>query len=249
MTQAQAEALLGGIIPEETDPKFFSQHLAAYTFTRRFAAGKRVLEIGFGDGYGCNYLAETAREVTGIDMAPGNIPRAQAKYPRPNLRFLHMEGSRLLFPDAAFDVVGTFQVIEHIPEPLLIQFLTEIRRVLAPGGVACISTLNLAHNMKPGKAYQKICEHEKEFTGPEFQALVGQVFPRLELYGLYLTPKHRLFERLKKWGVNRLGPAERNPVARFYRQVTVADFRTQRGVTREALDLIAVGYKPDEETR
>ena len=240
MTQAQADAHLCGLVPEEHDRRFVSQHLAAYAFTRQFVAGKRVLEIGFGDGYGANYLAEAAAEVTGIDMAPGNIPRAQAKYPRPNLRFLHMEGTTLDFPDAAFDVVGSFQVIEHIPEARLGDHLSEVRRVLAPGGLYCVSTLNLAHNMKPGQPYEKLCYHEKEFTGPQLRELLSRVFPSVELHGLYLTPRHQLFLRLKKWGLDRIGPAGLNPVMRFYDRMSVEAFRTKPRVSRAALDLIAV---------
>ena len=198
MTQAQSEAYTSGIAPEETDARFLAQHLAAYAFTRRFVAGKRVLEIGFGDGYGSNDLADVAADVTGIDMAPGNIPRAQAKYPRPNLQFLHMEGTHLRFPDRSFDVVGSFQVIEHIPEAQLGDHLTEVRRVLIPEGIYCLSTLNLEHNIKPGRPYQKMCMHEKEFTGSELHALLTRFFPQVDLYGLYLTPKHRLYLRLKQ---------------------------------------------------
>jgi len=240
MTQAQAEAHLCGVIPEETDARFLSQHLAAYAFTRQFARGKRVLEIGFGEGYGANYLAEVAQDVTGIDAAPGNIPRAHAKYPRNNLHFLHMEGSGLTFPDASFDLVGSFQVIEHIPEPQLVSFLTEIRRVLNPAGLCCISTLNLEHNMKPGKPYNKLCYHEKEFTGPELRALLERIFPHVELHGLYLSRPHRFYQRLKRWGLMNVGPSHVNPIARFYERMSVDDYRTRPGVSRAALDLIAV---------
>ena len=240
MTQAQAEAHLCGVIPEETDARFLSQLLAAYVFTRQFVRGKRVLEIGFGEGYGANDLADVAQEVIGIDAAPGNIPRAQAKYPRRNLHFLHMEGSVLQFPDASFDVVGSFQVIEHIPEPQLVPFLTEIRRVLKREGLCCISTLNLEHNMKPGKPYNKLCYHEKEFTGPELRALLARVFPHVELYGLHLSQSHRFYQRLKRWGLMKLGPPHLNPVARFYERMSVDDYRARPGVSRAALDLIAV---------
>ena len=240
MTQAQTQAYVCGLIPEDTDPRFFAQHLAAYAFTRQFVAGKRVLEVGFGEGFGLHYLAEVAREATGVDIAPGNIPRAQQKYRRPNLRFLHSDGATLPFPDGTFDVIGSFQVIEHIPEPQLLGFVSEIRRVLAPDGLACLSTLNLAHNMKPGRPYAKLCYHEKEFTGPELQALLARIFPAVELYGLYLTPKHRCYQRLKKWGLMALGPSAWNPIARFYQRVSVNDFQARPGVTRAALDLLAV---------
>ena len=243
MTQAQADAYVCGVEPEHNDPRFVAQHLAAYTFTRQFARGKRVLEIGFGEGFGANYLAEEAGEVVGVDLAPGNIPRAQAKYRRPNLRFFRMEGTKLDFPDGSFDVVGSFQVIEHIPEPQLPTYLAEIRRVLRENGVAVISTLNLDHNMKPGTTYQKLCYHEKEFTGPELRALLKRFFPYVELHGLYLTWEHQVMLRLKRWGLNTIGPPRLNPVARYYDRITVNDFRTKPVATRQALDLLALCRK------
>lgn len=243
MTQAQQEAHLCGLEPEKTDPRFFAQHLAAYVFTRPHAVGKRVLEVGFGEGYGSDYLAEAAQEVVGIELAPGNIPRATEKYRRPNLRFLQMDAAKLSFPEASFDVACSFQVIEHIPEPLLPAYLGEIFRILSPSGLCVISTLNLAHNMKPGRPYEKLIYHEKEFTAPELKALLSKAFPSVALYGLHLTWPHRVFQRLKRWGLNRIGPASLNPVARFYQRTSPADFRVSRDVSDEALDLIALCRK------
>ena len=243
MTQAQADAYECGLVPEHSDARFVSQHLAAYAFTRQFVRGKRVLEIGFGEGFGANYLAEVAQEVVGVDIAPGNLPRARAKYPRANLQFVLTTGAALEFPDASFDVVGSFQVIEHIAEPQLTDYLTEIRRILTPEGLCVISTLNLEHNRKPGRPYEKLRYHEKEFTGPELRELLERVFPRVELYGLYLSPAHHVAERLKKWGLMKWGPPSLNPIARFYDHMTVERFRTRSRVSPAALDLIAVCRK------
>ena len=240
MTQAQTQAHLCGLVPHEHDPQFVAQHMSAYVFAQALASGKRVLEVGFGSGYGTAYLAEVAQEVIGIDMALGNIPRATAAYPKTNLRFLHMDATRLAFPEASFDLVCSFQVIEHIPEPQLSQYCAEIRRVLRPAGLACLSTLNLAHNMKPGKRYDKLIYHEKEFTAPELEALLTQVFPHVEILGLHLTAKHRVFRRLKRWGLDRYGPPPLNPIARFYQCASAKDFVVTRNVSTAALDLIAL---------
>ncbi len=103
MTQAQSDAEQCGLIPEENNSWFFAQHLSAYAFARPRVSGSRVLEVGFGDGYGAAYLAEAAREVVAVDVTAGNIPRARSKYPRPNLSFQEFDGLRLPFPDASGD--------------------------------------------------------------------------------------------------------------------------------------------------
>ena len=243
MTQAQEEANLCGMVPTDHDPRFAAQHMAAYVFARSLVAGKRVLAIGFGEGYGADYLAQAAAEVIGVDMASGNIPRASAKYQRTNLSFQRMDATRLAFPDGTFDAVCSFQVIEHIPEPQLPSAVADVARVLKPGGFYCLSTLNLAHNMKPGKPYEKLIYHEKEFTAPELEALLRGAFPEVDMRGLHFTRTHRVFDRLKKWGLDRFGPASLNPVARFFQQTSPGDFRVTRDVSAAALDLYAICRK------
>ena len=63
------------------------------------------------------------------------------------------------------------------------------------------------------------------------------------MHGLYLTRRHQLFLRLKRWELMKLGPARMNPIARFYDRVSVEDYRTKPRVSRHALDLIAVRRK------
>ncbi len=234
VTQAQTDAELCGLIPEENDPGFVAQHLSAYAFIRPQLAGKRVLEVGFGDGYGAAYLAEGAAEVGGVDIVPGNAPRAQAKYPASNLVFRHFDGMRLPFPEGAFDAAVSCQVIEHVPEPQLPAWLSEIRRVLKPGGQFFVSTLNLDQAMKPGKPYQKLIYHEKEFTAPELEALLKQVFSSVTLFGLHPSFKHRFFRRLKRWGFF---------VRSYFSRMTVRDFVVRPADLRRAVDLLALCTK------
>ncbi len=234
MTQQQEQAELCGLIPEENDPGFVAQHLSAYAFVQPRIVGQRVLEVGFGDGYGMAYLAKAARELVGVDIAPGNVPRAQAKYPAPNLTFQQFDGLRLPFSEGEFDAVFAFQVIEHIPQLQLIPWLTEIRRVLKEGGHFYLSTLNLEHAQKPGQPYQKLVYHEKEFTAPELTALLGQVFEKVTLFGLHPTLKHRFFRRLKRWGILVKG---------YFNRMGVGDFVVTRSRVRRAIDLYAICEK------
>ena len=235
MTQAQQEADLCGMVPEDNPPIFVAQHLSAYAFARPQVAGQRVLEVGFGSGYGTVYLAEQAREVVGVDVVEGNIARAQTSYARANVRYLSFDGRHLPFDDGAFDAACSFQVIEHVPEPQLVAWLTEIRRVLVPGGRFFVSTLNLEHNRKPGRPYEKLPYHEKEFTAPELHELLARVFPHVAMHGLQPTLLHRGVRRLKRWGFL---------IQRFYDRASTADFVVMPRGIRRAIDLIAVCQAP-----
>ena len=165
----------GGIDPEAESPRFVAKHLSAYHFARPYAKG-RVLEVGFGDGYGASFLAAAAHEVKAIDLFDRNVNVASAKYPKSNLQFLQMDATAIQWADHYFDLTVSFQVIEHIPEALLPVYLQEIRRVTRVGGTVCLSTLNLKKNQKPGKPYQKAPHHDKEFTPQEFQDLLAPFF-------------------------------------------------------------------------
>lgn len=219
---------------ERYDTAILMSHLCAYRLTGSVSRDRRVLEIGSGRGYGAYYLAHLAREVVGMDLDAVAIERSARLFQRPNLAYRAGSATPLAFPDGAFDVLGTFQVIEHIPEPQLPQFVSEMARALSPDGVAVISTLNLDHNRKNDR-YQKFYQHEKEFTAPELAALLRGAFAHVTIYGLYPNRRYRLYRRLKKWGLRRW-----DPVRRFYEQLSTDEFCLQPTVTRQAIDLIAV---------
>ena len=232
-----------GINPEKESPRFVAKHLSAYHFARRFSNGK-ILEIGFGDGYGSSFLAESAQEVKAIDLFERNASAAAVKYLKPNLEFLQMNATDLRWPDDTFDLTVSFQVIEHIPEALLTSFVAEIRRVTRRDGVVCLSTLNLKKNQKPGTPYSKSPHHDKEFTAGDLIELLKPFFCQVDLYGLYPSLKHAFFERLKKVGVFNFLPDSLNPASRYFRKITVDDFQwLKKSTVDDSIDLMAVCYK------
>ncbi len=122
-------------------------------------------------------------------------------------------------------------------------FVRELFRVLKKGGICLISTLNVDHNKKAGsKAYTKFFQHHKEFDQKELRALLEKIFPRVEMYGLEISIKHRIFQRLKKWGFSRYN-FKYNLVKKFYKEVSPKDFRIKKNVSRKSLDLIALCKK------
>jgi SAM-dependent methyltransferase len=226
---------------ERYDRQLLMSHLCAYRLAATLGRGRRMLEIGCGSGYGAYYLAHMAARVTAVDSDASVIARAQERFRRSNLEYRAGDGRSLGLPDGSFDVVGTFQVIEHIPEPQLVAFVRELARMIAPDGAVIISTLNLERNRKPGHPYEKPGFHEKEFTAPELRSLLERVFPVVELRGLHPTLRHHAMLRFKKWGLDRLGPRAANPVRRFYdRELSTDDHRLLPSCSPHAIDLIAL---------
>ena len=153
------------------------EHWHRYHFAARCAAGKRVLDVACGEGYGTALLARTAREATGVDVSPAAIEHAKATYG--NARFLCAPCTKLPLGDASIDVVVSFETIEHIDEQA--PFLDEIARVLAPGGVLILSCPNKVE-YSDRRGYKNEF-HVKELYRDELAALVAARFPAIAWYG------------------------------------------------------------------
>lgn len=104
----------------EGDYLIYLFHLATYDFAVPYADGRRVLDFGCGTGYGAHRIATKCKSITGVDVAGDAIGFAQARYPGENLDFrqiMPVDDEPLPFGDGSFDVVLSFQVIEHVPDP------------------------------------------------------------------------------------------------------------------------------------
>lgn len=121
--------------------EMWNEHWHRYHFVMPIVSGKKVLDVACGEGYGSALMARVAASVTGVDVAPKAIAHAEVAYGnRPGLKFINASCDALPFDDAQFDVVVSFETIEHIKTQD--KFLSEIRRVLKPDGVLVMSSPN-----------------------------------------------------------------------------------------------------------
>jgi ubiquinone/menaquinone biosynthesis C-methylase UbiE len=96
--------------------------------------GKRVLDVGAGNGYVLSKYAQEGAEVYGIDITPTAIDLCRKRFAYRNLRgdFRVAEAERLPFQDATFDCVCSMGVLHHVPDTE--KAVAEIFRMLKPGG-------------------------------------------------------------------------------------------------------------------
>jgi phosphatidylethanolamine/phosphatidyl-N-methylethanolamine N-methyltransferase len=96
--------------------------------------GAKVLEVGAGTGTSFPAYPRHC-EVTGVDLAPDMLARAQEKILENDwnhLRVMEMNALDLKFPDNSFDYVMAFHVVTVVPDP--IRMIQEAKRVCKPGG-------------------------------------------------------------------------------------------------------------------
>jgi len=250
----------GEVMSPENDKinLLFLRRMAIYNYFRGHVADRKVLEVGFGDGYGTYGLASVAKEITGTEVTLSLVERARAAYVRENLYYLKGDMDRLPFPDAAFDVIVSTHTLEHVRDHM--KFLREAHRVLKAGGEAVIAT----HNRK-AVLDNPYCR--REFSAKQFSKALRKVFGDVEVSGLRGSERYaaqaggmglaRKVLTHDVLGIRRFMPrfvvvplckralesAGEMAVAQGQDGITIDDFQVTKYEARHSLDLIGVCKK------
>ena len=104
--------------------------------------GKSALEVGCGGGILCEEIARMGFEVTGIDPSEHSLQIAANHAKADGLRVNYEKGTGEALPcqDNSTDIVFCCDVLEHVRD--VPKVISEIFRVLKPGGCFCYDTLN-----------------------------------------------------------------------------------------------------------
>lgn len=162
---------------------------ALYMFEKRLDKSKcSWLDIGVGNGIEISKISSNNISLTALDIEFANIKKVNNAIKR-----IQCDGCKIALPNSKYDVISTFEVLEHLKEKEQEQFISEIFRVLKPGGILFISTPNKeAHGNTP------LClSHKNELTPTEFQNLLEkQGFATENTYGQLFFEKNKPFHKL-----------------------------------------------------
>lgn len=157
------------------DPRELAIHVARYGVAARLCRGRRVLDVACGEGYGSHLMATRwgAASVHAIDVSSEAIAGARTRFDDPRITWLEQDVDRLDAAqlDVAFDVIVSFETIEHLAEPE--RFLRTLKALLAPGGAIFVSCPN--DHWYYGAGRSKNPWHRHTWTFEEFKALAESV--------------------------------------------------------------------------
>ena len=228
------------ILLDKETPLMIARHFCAYKFAKDFVSGKKVLDIGCGEGYGSAFLADSAKEVLGVDYDKAIIDYAVNKYHKDNLKFAVMDVENMNSLIQKFNIICSFQNIEHIRDTR--KLLANIANLLKEDGVFICSTCNIKDS-SPGSIVPFNKFHVKEYLASEFKELLEDHFKKVEIFGLRRGIALKFNRRLKKIGLFNFLPNKLDPVKRFFIKANCSYFSWVKENLDSCLDFIAVCKK------
>ncbi|CAN5317039.1 hypothetical protein BH11PSE11_BH11PSE11_38000 [soil metagenome] len=166
-------------MPERTGEIWY-EHWHRYALVRQLAAGCAVLDVACGEGYGSSLVAEAGQTVVGVDISEQAVGHARSRYGhQKNLQFIVASCDRMPFEDASFDLVVSFETIEHIHTQN--EFVAEITRVLRPDGLLIMSSPNKRLYSDAHDYHNEF--HVRELYRDELEELLKPAFPHISWFG------------------------------------------------------------------
>jgi len=158
----------------DSDNPIHQRLIKAYYLAQPYIEGD-LLEVGCGEGRGIALMQSKCQRYVAMDKNGGVLKKLTALYPQVEFISSNIPPMKEI-PDNSFDRVVSFQVIEHIKDDLA--FLSEIERVLKPGGIALITTPNIRFTLTRNPW------HQREYQSHELQKLAEGVFSSVRIMGI-----------------------------------------------------------------
>ena len=192
-----------GVLAESHRLKRMFAHVTTSPTMRRFeadfadalanVAGRRVLDLGCGEGEQSLDLLRHGARVTGVDISEHYVAAAEARcraagFDATRLAFRVVDAHAMTFPDQSFDMVVGRGVLHHLD---LARALSEIGRVLVPGGVAVFQEPLAANPLL--KVFRWLTPHartvdERPLSQADLRALDADWIVSNRFYGLLGAP-------------------------------------------------------------
>lgn len=160
---------------------WWGEHLHRYEEVLKSLSGNEIiLDMACGTGFGTHLLStNSSGKVYGGDLSSEAIKLCQKTWNNDNLSYEIMDGTKLKFEDNTFDVVVSFETIEHTTS--FNEMIKEFKRVVRPKGKIYLSTPNIKINSPSGIVTNPF--HTQEWNYEEFNYILYKHFDSFKLFG------------------------------------------------------------------
>lgn len=135
-------------LPDDPKIQKYPMQMYHYLAAKAPIRGKQVLEVGSGRGGGARYVAGSFQPAsyTGMDIAQSAVDLANRIHVLPNLRFIQGSAESIPLADNSIDVVLNVESCHAYGS--VDKFLSEVKRVLKPGGYLLLVDFRDEKNME-----------------------------------------------------------------------------------------------------
>jgi len=192
-------------------------HIQRYEWVSPRVTELECLDAGCGSGYGAYHLAMNgANSVVGVDISSVAIRFAKNRFNTENVQFGIMDVRNLAVKEDSFDVVISFDVMEHLERGDQDRFVSEVARVLRPKGRVYLGCPNISASSGTNPF------HLGELTRDEFETLMEKHFRDVVILGQDLIHEGRrqfgslsIVGRVKELNISNFLIVEERPEASY----------------------------------
>lgn len=250
---------LHGFSPVEQERLRRQARFAEHTVYQNvnFSTTKKVLEVGCGVGAQSEILLRRFPDIklTGIDLSEKQLDAAKVSlaglaFAKGRYDLQLMSGEKLAFESESFDGAFLCFVLEHVPDPRLV--LSEVRRVLSPGGIIYITeVLNSSFFLDPYSP--NVWKYWMAFNDYQYDQK-GDPFMGAKLGNLLMQNGYRNIEtEVKTWFLDNRHPQKRKEIIEFWSellmsasdQLLLAGYVTQETVEGMKTEMSVVANDPN----
>lgn len=174
-----------GTAPEFVGPRHELRERLLLQVLLEGAPGRRVVDVGAGSGTFAHRLERLGFDVTAVDASAETIRRLAGM----GVKAVLADAVRLPFEDASFEAAVAAEVLEHIADD--VAALTEIARVVRPGGVVAVSV----PSGRTG-ASDRWAGHERRYSRDSLLEACGRAGLSVERCSAWGFPASSLYHRL-----------------------------------------------------
>ncbi|MGZ3787774.1 MAG: class I SAM-dependent methyltransferase [Bacteriovorax sp.] len=219
---------LHGFSPVEQDRLRRQARFAEHTIYQNvnFSSTKKVLEVGCGVGAQSEILLRRFPDLhlTGIDLSEKQLSAAKEslaklEFAKGRYELQQMSAEDLKFDSESFDGAFLCFVLEHVPDPRRV--LSEVRRVLNPGGVVYITeVLNSSFFLDPYSP--NVWKYWMAFNDYQYDQK-GDPFMGAKLGNLLMQNGYRNIEtEVKTWFLDNRYPQKRKEIIEFWSELLLS---------------------------